>query len=56
MPVLAVGGEISTSGALVEEMMREVGGCAWRPHPRHRPLGPEERPEAFVRAVLDFVG
>ena len=24
MPVLAVGGEISTSGALVAEMMREV--------------------------------
>jgi pimeloyl-ACP methyl ester carboxylesterase len=56
MPVLAVGGEISTSGALVEEMMNEVaedvrgvriaGTAHWVP---------EEKPEAFVRAVLDFV-
>jgi pimeloyl-ACP methyl ester carboxylesterase len=55
VPVLAVGGEISTSGALVEEMMREVaedvtgvriaGTGHWVP---------EERPDEFVRAVLDF--
>jgi pimeloyl-ACP methyl ester carboxylesterase len=57
VPVLAVGGEISNSGALVEEMMREVaenvrgvripGTAHWVP---------EEKPEAFVRAVLEFVG
>jgi pimeloyl-ACP methyl ester carboxylesterase len=55
VPVLAVGGEISTSGALVAEMMREVaedvtgariaGTGHWVP---------EERPDEFVRAVLDF--
>jgi pimeloyl-ACP methyl ester carboxylesterase len=57
VPVLAVGGEISTSGALVEEMMREVaedvrgvripGTAHWVP---------EEKPAEFVRTVLDFVG
>jgi pimeloyl-ACP methyl ester carboxylesterase len=52
-----VGGEISVSGALVEEMMREVaedvtgvrvaGTGHWVP---------EEKPEASVRAVLDLLG
>jgi pimeloyl-ACP methyl ester carboxylesterase len=55
MPVLAVGGEISTSGPVVEEMMREVaddvtglrvpGTAHWIP---------EENPEAVVSALLDF--
>jgi pimeloyl-ACP methyl ester carboxylesterase len=57
MPVLAVGGEISTSGALVEEMMREVaedvtglripGTAHWIP---------EENPDALVAGLLDFLG
>lgn len=56
MPVLAVGGAISTSGPLVEEMMREVAGdvTALRvPGTGHWVA--EENPEAFVTAVLDFV-
>lgn len=54
-PVLAVGGERSTSGPLVEEMMREVaadvtgllvpGAAHWIP---------EENPAALTRALLDF--
>ena len=57
MPVLAVGGASSTSGPLVEEMMREVaddvtglrvpGTAHWIP---------EENPRALVRAVLEFAG
>jgi pimeloyl-ACP methyl ester carboxylesterase len=57
MPVLAVGGASSTSGPLVEEMMREVaddvtglrvpGTAHWIP---------EENPQALARAVLDFAG
>jgi pimeloyl-ACP methyl ester carboxylesterase len=57
IPVLAVGGATSTSGALVAEMMREVatdvtgvripGTAHWIP---------EERPRALVDAVLEFVG
>jgi pimeloyl-ACP methyl ester carboxylesterase len=56
IPVLAVGGEKSTSGALVEAMMREVaedvtsvivaGTAHWVP---------EERPEAFTAALLEFM-
>lgn len=57
VPVLAVGGAISNSGALVEAMMREVahdvrgyrvpGTAHWIP---------EENPEAFTAALLEFVG
>ena len=55
VPVLAVGGEISTSGALVEEMMREVAEDVRGVRvPRTGHWIPEEAPEAFVRAVLDF--
>jgi pimeloyl-ACP methyl ester carboxylesterase len=55
LPVLAMGGEISTSGALVEEMMREVAeDVTGMRVPRTAHWVPEENPEAFVRAVLDF--
>ena len=55
-PVLAVGGEISTSGALVEEMMREVAADVHGVRiPGTAHWVPEEKPEAFVDAVLDFV-
>jgi pimeloyl-ACP methyl ester carboxylesterase len=57
VPVLAVGGEISTSGAVVEEMMREVAEDVTGVRiPGTAHWVPEERPEAFVRAVLEFVG
>jgi pimeloyl-ACP methyl ester carboxylesterase len=55
VPVLAMGGEISTSGPLVEEMMLEVAEDVTGvrvPHTAH--WVPEENPDAFVRAVLDF--
>lgn len=55
VPVLAVGGAMSTSGALIEEMMREVaddvtgfiaaGTAHWIP---------EENPGALTAALLDF--
>ena len=55
-PVLAVGGEISTSGALIEEMMREVAADVHGVRiPGTGHWVPEEKPEAFVDAVLDFV-
>jgi len=57
VPVLAMGGATSTSGPLVEEMMREVaervvgvrvpGTAHWIA---------EENPQAFVSAVLEFAG
>lgn len=57
IPVLAIGGEISTSGALMEEMMGEVaedatglrlaGTAHWIA---------EEQPGDFARAVLEFAG
>jgi pimeloyl-ACP methyl ester carboxylesterase len=56
IPVLAVGGAISTSGPVVEEMMREVatdvvgvrvdGTAHWVP---------EENPGAFVTALIEFL-
>jgi pimeloyl-ACP methyl ester carboxylesterase len=55
IPVLAIGGEISTTGPLMEEMLREVaddvtgrvvaGTAHWVP---------EEAPAAFVDAVVTF--
>ncbi len=56
IPVLAVGGEKSTSGALVEAMMGEVGESVKGviiPGTAH--WVPEEQPEAFVKALLDFM-
>jgi pimeloyl-ACP methyl ester carboxylesterase len=56
VPVLAVGGDISTSGALVEEMMREVAEHVTGVRvPRTAHWVPEENPDAFVRALLDFL-
>ena len=55
VPVLAVGGEISTSGALVEEMMREVADDVTgvrAPGTGH--WVPEENPGAFTEALLEF--
>jgi pimeloyl-ACP methyl ester carboxylesterase len=57
VPVLAMGGEISTSGSVVEEMMREVAENVTGVRvPRTAHWVPEENPDAFVRAVLDFAG
>ena len=56
VPVLAVGGEISTSGPLVEEMMREVAGDVTGVRiPRTSHWVAEENPAGFVRALLDFL-
>ena len=56
MPVLAVGGEISTSGELVEEMMREVADDVTGVRiARTAHWVPEENPEAFNRALLTFL-
>ncbi len=56
IPVLAVGGEISTSGALMEEMMREVAENVQRVRvPRTAHWVPEERPGALADAVLEFL-
>ncbi|HEX5782843.1 MAG TPA: alpha/beta hydrolase [Solirubrobacteraceae bacterium] len=56
VPVLAVGGEISTSGALVEEMMREVAEHVTGVRvPGTAHWVPEENPQAFMRALLDFL-
>jgi pimeloyl-ACP methyl ester carboxylesterase len=57
MPVLAVGGAISTSGPLVEEMMREVAyDVVGLRVPETAHWIPEENPQALVSAVLEFVG
>lgn len=57
MPVLAVGGATSTSGPLVEEMMREIAGDVTGLRvPATAHWIPEENPQAFVRAVLEFAG
>jgi pimeloyl-ACP methyl ester carboxylesterase len=57
MPVLAVGGATSTSGPLVEEMMREVAeDVAGFRVPGTAHWIAEENPEAFASAVLDFAG
>jgi pimeloyl-ACP methyl ester carboxylesterase len=55
VPVLAVGGAISTSGDIVEEMMREVATDVTGiriPDTGH--WVPEEQPEALADAVLRF--
>lgn len=57
IPVLAMGGATSTSGPLVEEMMREVGeDVAGFRVPGTAHWIAEENPQAFVSAVLEFVG
>ena len=57
VPVLAVGGEISTSGALVEEMMREVAADVHGVRiPGTGHWVPEEKPEAFVRGGAGLRG
>jgi pimeloyl-ACP methyl ester carboxylesterase len=56
MPVLAVGGDTSTSGPLVEEMMLEVAAsvaAARVPLTGHWIA--EENPTAFTAALLEFV-
>jgi pimeloyl-ACP methyl ester carboxylesterase len=57
IPVLAVGGETSTSGPLVEEMMREVASDVTGvilPGTAHWIA--EESPAAFVDELLKFAG
>jgi pimeloyl-ACP methyl ester carboxylesterase len=55
MPVLAVGGETSTSGPLVEEMAREVADDVRGVRvPRSAHWIPEENPEALVAAMVEF--
>jgi pimeloyl-ACP methyl ester carboxylesterase len=57
IPVLAVGGATSTSGPLVEEMMREVAeDVAGLRVPGTAHWVPEENPQALVHAVLEFIG
>jgi len=57
VPVLAIGGETSTSGPLVEEMMREVAETVVAARvPRCAHWVPEENPTALTEAVLDFLG
>jgi pimeloyl-ACP methyl ester carboxylesterase len=55
VPVLAVGGATSTSGPLVEEMMREVAeNVAGLRVPGTAHWVPEENPQVLVHAVLEF--
>jgi pimeloyl-ACP methyl ester carboxylesterase len=56
MPVLAVGGATSTSGPLVEEMMREVAADVTAARvPRTGHWIAEENPTAFTAALLEFI-
>ena len=56
VPVLAVGGEISTSGPVVEEMMREVADDVTGVRvPATGHWVAEENPEAFADAVLAWL-
>ncbi len=56
MRVLAIGGDISTSGPLVEEMMREVADTVTgRRIPRTAHWVPEENSAAFTAALLEFL-
>jgi pimeloyl-ACP methyl ester carboxylesterase len=55
MPVLAVGGAISTTGAVIEEMANEVAEDVTAVRiPRTGHWVPEENPQGLVRALLDF--
>jgi pimeloyl-ACP methyl ester carboxylesterase len=56
IPVLAVGGEISTSGALMNEMMQEVAenvASVRIPQTAHWVV--EENPEVFISELLNFL-
>jgi pimeloyl-ACP methyl ester carboxylesterase len=56
MPTLALGGAISNSGPLLEEIMREVAGhvtAARVPNTGH--WVPEENPQALLGIILDFL-
>ncbi|MBB6501192.1 alpha/beta fold hydrolase [Pedobacter cryoconitis] len=56
IPVLAIGGEISTSGSLMKEMMEEVADhvvAARIPNTAHWVV--EENPEGFLSEVLKFL-
>jgi pimeloyl-ACP methyl ester carboxylesterase len=56
IPVLAIGGEISTSGSFVAEMMREVAvDVAECRVPRTAHWIPEENAAAVSKAVLEFL-
>ena len=56
IPVLAVGGTISTSGSLVAEMMREVAiNVTEYRVPQTAHWVPEENASAFSRALLEFL-
>jgi pimeloyl-ACP methyl ester carboxylesterase len=56
VPVLAVGGETSTTGPLVEEMMREVADTVVGLRvPRTAHWIPEENPDTLTRALLEFL-
>jgi pimeloyl-ACP methyl ester carboxylesterase len=56
MPVLAVGGATSTSGPLVEEMMREVAADVTSTRiPETAHWIPEENPTVFTAALLEFI-
>jgi pimeloyl-ACP methyl ester carboxylesterase len=56
MPVLAVGGATSTSGPLVEEMMREVAKDVTGVRvPRAAHWIAEENPKAFTAALFEFL-
>jgi pimeloyl-ACP methyl ester carboxylesterase len=55
--VLAVGGEISTTGPLIEEMMREVAeDVTGVIVARTAHWIPEESPDALVRALIAHAG
>ena len=56
VPVLAVGGAMSTSGPLVEEMMREVAGTVTAVRvSRTAHWIPEENPTELSTALLKFL-
>jgi pimeloyl-ACP methyl ester carboxylesterase len=56
VPVLAVGGETSTTGPLVEEMMREVADNVTAVRiPQTAHWIPEENPSALTAALLEFL-
>jgi len=57
VPVMAVGGEISTSGPVLEEMTREVADDVTGVRvPATGHWVAEENPRAFAGAVLDWLG
>jgi pimeloyl-ACP methyl ester carboxylesterase len=56
VPVLAIGGKMSTSGILMESMMREVAGSVESlVLPRTAHWIPEEQPTALTSAMTEFL-